>query len=329
MESRQLGGTGIRVSRLGLGLAALGRPGYINLGHGDDLAEGRDVAAMQARAHAVLDAAWALGLRYFDAARSYGRAEAFLGSWLQARAQRPGVGSKWGYTYTADWRVDAEVHEVKEHSLERLQQQWRETQIALGTKPDLYQIHSATLDSGVLDNGEVLRALLHLKREGVAIGLTTSGVQQSEVIERACALRVDGEPVFDCVQSTWNALEPSAGKALQAAHAQGLGVIVKEALANGRLTERNRETDFADKRARLSRAASRQGVGMDALALAYCLSQPWVDCVLSGAASVKQLQENCRACDIVSATPTLEESFVDLAEIPSSYWRKRGALNWN
>src|SRR6516165_3107252 len=101
---RSLGTTGLTVTSLGLGLAALGRPGYINLRHAADLAHDYDVAAMEARAHAVLDAAWAAGVRYFDAARSYGRAEEFLGRWLAARDIAPAdvtVGSKWGYTYTA------------------------------------------------------------------------------------------------------------------------------------------------------------------------------------------------------------------------------------
>ena len=92
------------MSRVGLGLAALGRPGYINLDHGGDLAEGTGVESMQRHAWAVLDAAYDAGVRYFDAARSYGRAEAFLASWLGRRALAPAavtVGSKWGYTYTA------------------------------------------------------------------------------------------------------------------------------------------------------------------------------------------------------------------------------------
>ena len=97
-------------SRIGLGLAALGRPAYIDIGHPQDLAGETDVDSMRARAHAMLDAAYAAGVRYFDAARSYGRAEEFLRSWLTARGlatEDVGVGSKWGYTYTADWRVDA------------------------------------------------------------------------------------------------------------------------------------------------------------------------------------------------------------------------------
>src|SRR5215831_8818071 len=127
MPPRPLGTTGLTVTPLGLGLAALGRPGYINLGHAADLAHDYDVAAMEARAHAVLDTAWAAGVRYFDAARSYGRAEEFLGRWLAARGIAPAdvtVGSKWGYTYTAGWNVAAEQHEVKEHSFPVLRRQF-------------------------------------------------------------------------------------------------------------------------------------------------------------------------------------------------------------
>src|SRR4051794_5303818 len=119
MHPRPLGHTGLLVSRLGLGLAALGRPGYINLGHAADLHGRYAPDDMEARAHAVLDTAWAAGVRYFDAARSYGRAEAFLAGWLAARSVAPDavvVASKWGYTYTAGWRVEAEKHEVKDHS---------------------------------------------------------------------------------------------------------------------------------------------------------------------------------------------------------------------
>src|SRR5271166_2086206 len=98
-----LGKTGLRASRMGLGLAALGRPGYINLGHALDFAGDLTVDSMKGRAHTVLDAAWQAGIRYFDVARSYGLAEVFLASWLASRhieAQAVTVASKWGYTYT-------------------------------------------------------------------------------------------------------------------------------------------------------------------------------------------------------------------------------------
>jgi aryl-alcohol dehydrogenase-like predicted oxidoreductase len=125
----------LRVTPLGIGMAALGRPGYINLGHGEDYRDGRTVEDMERRAFAVLDAAWDAGVRYFDAARSYGRGEAFLGAWLRRREIPDGdavVASKWGYRYTADWRVQAAHHEIKDHSLAVLQQQRKESRENLG-----------------------------------------------------------------------------------------------------------------------------------------------------------------------------------------------------
>ena len=166
---RTLGATGLPVSPLGLGLAALGRPGYINLGHAGDVGD-TDVDAMERHAHEVLDAAYEGGVRYFDAARSYGRGEAFLASWLGRRGLSRGdvtVGSKWGYTYTADWRVDVDEHEVKDLSVGTLRRQLGETRALLGEHLALYQIHSATIESGVLDDAEVREELARLREEGV------------------------------------------------------------------------------------------------------------------------------------------------------------------
>ena len=331
MELNALGSTHHRVSPIGIGLAALGRPGYINIGHEDDLDRNYDVPAMETRAHAVLDAAYKSGVRYFDAARSYGRAEEFLGSWLRKRklsADSIVVGSKWGYTYTADWTIDAENHEVKEHSLPILQRQWLESRSNLGPCLDLYQIHSATLESGVLGNKHVLTELARLKSEGIAIGLSVSGPRQREVIEQALKLMVDGARLFDSVQATWNLLEKSAGDALANAREMGVGVIVKEALANGRLTGRNRKTGFAHKLKILNREAQRLGTTLDAVALAAVISQPWVDVVLSGAATIEHLQSNLRAVEVIwdeEADSRLNE----LAESQAVYWKMRSGLAWN
>ena len=48
--------------------------------------------------------------------------------------------------------MDAEVHEVKDHSLAALARQAAESRELLGDHLDLYQVHSATLDSGVLED---------------------------------------------------------------------------------------------------------------------------------------------------------------------------------
>src|SRR5438309_2113453 len=245
-----LGTTGIVVSRLGLGLAAVGRPGYINLGRAHDLPAARTPEALYARTAELLDAARAAGIRYLDVARSYGRAEEFLARWLGERAVGPRtftIGSKWGYRYAADWRVDAPVHEEKELSLARFTQQLAETRALLGAHLDLYQIHSATAESGCLEDTALLRALVEGRRAGAyrAVGLTLSGPTSARALALALAARADGEPVFDVVQATFNCLEPSLAAPLAAAHDAGLGVIVKEALANGRLTEANARPEDA------------------------------------------------------------------------------------
>ena len=149
-----------RMARLGFGLAALGRPGYLNVGHGAELGDDRSVAALRARTHEVLDFAYAAGVRDFDAARSYGRGEAVPGR-VAARAQpaRRDVSSKWGYVYTAGWEVAHDPPEVKHHDLATFRRQLAETRENLGEWLALYQIHSATPESGVLRNDAVLTAM--------------------------------------------------------------------------------------------------------------------------------------------------------------------------
>jgi aryl-alcohol dehydrogenase-like predicted oxidoreductase len=331
MKLRPFGRTGIVVTPLGLGLAALGRPGYINLGHAQDLGHGYNVTQMEAAAHQVLDAAWNAGIRYFDAARSYGRGEEFLASWLRKSSLQPGavaVGSKWGYTYTAGWQVRADKHEVKEHSLPVLQRQIRESREQLGDHLRLYQIHSATLESGVLADRAVLDELARLRGKGLVIGLSLSGPQQAATLERALEIRYDGLLLFGAVQATWNLLERSAATMLEAAHAAGLGVTIKEALANGRLTSRNDAAEFQSQRRQLESAAAERGTSIDALALAAALAQPWAHVVLSGAATVEQLHSNLQAVKL-EGSAALTERLADLTENPAEYWARRNALPWN
>ena len=66
-------------AQIGLGLAALGRPAYINLGHGDDVAD-PSVEGMERAAHDVLDAA-------YDARRAVVRRRALV----RARRGVPGL----------------------------------------------------------------------------------------------------------------------------------------------------------------------------------------------------------------------------------------------
>jgi aryl-alcohol dehydrogenase-like predicted oxidoreductase len=327
MMLRPFGSTGLAVTPIGLGLAALGRPAYIDLGRRHDLGADRAVEAMRSRTHAVLDAAFALGVRYVDAARSYGRAEEFLASWIaehQSEAANLTIGSKWGYTYTGDWRMDAAEQEVKDHSLATLRRQIGESRTLLDGHVHMYQIHSATLESGVLADRAVLEELIAMRAGGLVVGLTVSGPRQAETIHRALELDVDSVSPFGAVQATWNLLEPSAGAALEEAHAAGWGVIVKEALANGRLTDR--ETDG---RAReLREVTIEHGVAADAVAIAAALANPWADVVLSGAVTEAQLRSNIRAL-LVGLEAAETDRLGALAIAPEDYWRQRARLPWS
>lgn len=324
MEERSLGATGLRVSRIGLGLAAVGRPAYITLGRETDLAGDRSVEALRGRSHELLDAAITAGVRYVDVARSYGLAEEFLGSWLDGRppdAIIPTIGSKWGYTYVGDWRLDAEVHEVKDQSLAAFRRQLAETRTILGDRLSLYQVHSATLESGILEDRAVLGALAELSADGVAVGLTVSGPRQADVVRRALEVRLDGRNPFGSVQATSNVLERSVEPALVEAHEAGWGVIVKEALANGRLARPDTCPPV------VGAIAARHATQPDAVAIAAVMERPWADVVLSGAATVGELESNLTAATIKLSSDELQE-LANCVEPAEDYWAARSRLAW-
>jgi len=309
------------VSRIGLGLAALGRPAYINIGRTDALPEQRTAEAMREHTGMVLDAAYEAGVRWVDAARSYGSAEEFLAGWLGLRGHEDvTVSSKWGYAYVAEWRIETEVHEVKEHSVERLREQWAQTRDLLGDRVDLYQVHSLTTDSPLFEDRALQEELARLRDSGVRLGISTSGAAQAEAIEQARRLEVGGRELFSSVQSTWNSMEPSVGGALQRAHDAGWQVLVKESLANGRLAVRPPE--------QVARIAERRGVGPDAIALAHVLAQPWADVVLIGPAGPEQLASNLAACSVQLSESELAE-LASVARDAATYWGERSALPWH
>jgi len=373
--------------KLGLGLAALGRPGYINLGRGEDLGEDRDVDSMKARCFKVLDAAHAGGVRYFDCARGYGLSEDFLAAWLAERQIQPDdviVGTKWGYTYTADWRValnegeGPQSHEVKDHSLNNLIGHAAESEARLGRFVRLHQIHSATLESGVLSDAMVIDRLVRLRTDrGWKLGLSLSGPGQADTLAKAldvlehppfppfnqpppslvarsaypskfsvnvcfclglppplfcvcvsiyscpCASLLDQVGIFDSVQATYNPMEDSVGGLLERAHQEhGMEVIVKEAMANGRVLQCEP----------MVAAAKERGVGVDALAIAALRAQAkakFDPMVLSGAVTAEQARGNLGALELEVSNSDAAALFDACRVKPNDYWAERAGLEWN
>ena len=306
----------------------MGRPAYLTAGRHSDLGEHRTVADLRGRTSAMLDAAYEAGIRYVDAARSYGYAEEFLAGWLAARPNADDlvVGSKWGYRYVGDWRLDAEVHEVKDHSLAAFTTQLAQTRALLGERLDVYHVHSAGVQTGVLDDTALRSALATLRARGVRVGVSTSGPEQPDTVRRALDVLVDGEPLFTSFQSTWNLLDPSAGAALAEAAATGARVIVKEAVANGRLAPGGE--DGTDGVRRAASLAAELGMGVDQLAMAAALAQPWAWRVLSGAVSPAQLGSNV-AAESIALPAHLVAELPTLAEPPDGYWAARSRRSWS
>ncbi|KAL7507738.1 hypothetical protein ACHAXN_004838 [Cyclotella atomus] len=322
------------IPKLGLGMAALGRPGYINLDRDGIFgsSDSRPIEKMQKQADLVLDSLFANadGRPWVDCARSYGLSEKFVGEYLRKNNVKPSdvyVSSKWGYTYVADWQVQLEKgapHEVKDHSVDNFLKQVEETNEMIGEYVDLYQIHSATFESGVLESVDIHKALHACKLDrGWAIGLSVSSPKQGEILRRAMEIEVDGQKLFDSVQCTYNLLEQSAGPALLEARRSGMDIIIKEGLANGRVLRNEVIIEYA----------KQLSCTPDALALGCILAQGFEPRVLSGAVTPDQLVSNLKASQIAEKLKAdeqlLNEIMAKCVMDSEDYWNQRSSLEWN
>lgn len=312
--------------QLGLGTAAIGRPQYINI-KVDVVEKEVDLIKFEATGLRLLDIAYENGVRYFDTAPGYGLAEKMLINWL-ASSPKKGVeiGTKWGYTYVANFKNDATVHEIKEHSLAKLNEQW---EISKQLIPYLkyYQVHSATLESGVLENSAIHERLHELKKQhNLTIGITTSGANQLEILQKAVAIAVSDQPLFDSYQVTFNIFDQS----LEAAKTLLMGkqVIIKEALANGRIFRNENYPHYNYAYQTLTALSKKHGFGVDAIALRFVMQSFPTALVLSGVSAENQLIQN-----LLANTMVLDESdmtqLAALKTVTETYWAERKQMNWN
>ena len=312
---------------IGLGTAALGRPQYINVRQ--DNAGNTDLETFRKHSFSVLEAAYNSGIRYFDTAPGYGLAEELVLEWVKTKNDTSiEIATKWGYTYTANFDINATVHEIKEHSLEKLNEQWNFSKQLLPYLK-VYQIHSATLETGVLENTEVLRQLAFLKKtHNLKIGLTTSGTNQVEVIKKALAVLVDGKPVFDLFQVTYNFLDQSLQEVLAELIHQNKSIVIKEALANGRIFRNTAYPNYKELYSVLEELSKKYTVGVDAISLKYCEQTISNSIVLSGASTTLQLKENIKLNDFSLSSDDIE-TLNSFKTTPDFYWTERKKLQWN
>ncbi len=313
--------------RIGLGTAAIGRPQYINIR--TQKVEQFELGEFKTQGIQVLDSAYDLGVRYFDTAPGYGLAEDLLIEWLNSH-DKAGVevATKWGYEYVANFNPSATIHEVKEHSLKMLNKQWERSQALLPFLSSL-QIHSATLETGVLENEAVLDRLHELKQvHGLKIGLTTTGENQLEVFKKGFDITFEGKPLFEVFQCTYNILDQSMLEAAVACKNDGRRFVVKEALANGRVFRNTEYNNYIPLYSDLETISTKHAVGVDAIALQFCIQELNPFMVLSGASSAEQLSDNLKVSQLELSEEDLSILRKHKVE-PKSYWDERKRLGWN
>ncbi|MDQ2809024.1 MAG: aldo/keto reductase [Chloroflexota bacterium] len=238
----------------------------------------------------VLEHALDLGITFFDTAADYRRSEELLGQALRGRRDRVILATKCGRSQTlhgAEWAVRedwsaAGVIATVQTSLRQLGTDYL----------DLVQLHSPP--AWVLDDGAALRGLQRLQAGGLVrhIGISADDA----VAAQAVALGV-----FATLQISYSLLQQEAGAALlPAAAAQGMGLIIKQPIANAipLLAERPAHPDWAGKwdvAQRLDWAVLAPDGDRLGLALRWVLANPLVSTAIIGTSHAAHLDANRRA----------------------------------
>ncbi|HEU4476467.1 MAG TPA: NADP(H)-dependent aldo-keto reductase [Methyloceanibacter sp.] len=338
MEYRELGRTGVKVSRLCLGTMTFGQQNS------------------EAEGHAQMDYAVARGINIFDAAEIYpippkpqtqGRTESTIGTWLAARKNRDKVliGTKAaGRSSKLDWlRKDgslsrqsaAQLMEAAEQSLKRLKTDYI----------DLYQLHWPDRPMRVFEGldyvhlegashpiDEILSALGKLVADGKVRFVGLSNETPWGVMRFLRAAEQHGLPRIVSIQNAYNLVNRSFELGLsEIAYREQVSLLAYSPLGQGYLSGKyeggalppgSRKTLFN----RLGRyekgngpraistyiaTARRHGLDPAQLAIAFAVSRPFVTSVILGATTMEQLETDIDAADLALS----EEVLADIEQI--------------
>jgi aryl-alcohol dehydrogenase-like predicted oxidoreductase len=304
VQFRNLGGSGLRVSAIGLGCNPFGN----------------EVDSPTARA--IVDRAIDLGVNYFDTADSYyeGRSEDYLGQALKGRRHSVIVATKVG-NRTGPGHNDAgaskqHIFASCEASLRRLQTDYI----------DLYQIHAPDRETPI---SETLDALNALVQQGKVRYLGSSNYFAWEVVEAHWIARQRGQQSFITCQDFYNLLYRDLEKhMLPMCIKYGLGVIPYLPLAGALLSGSYRRGvapatgsrgalrptfKFWDSSRNwtvqegLAAFAERRGWTLPRMSIAWLLTRPMVPTVIAGADLPEHIVDNARAFEVTFSPDDLAE----------------------
>jgi aryl-alcohol dehydrogenase-like predicted oxidoreductase len=299
MESRQLGGSGVEVSRIVLGCGNFGGIGSAPefFGQGESEAE----------AFRIMDAAWELGITSFDTADAYGggRSETAIGNWIQSRAHRPELTTK---TYNP-------MDVGRDHGLsrERITRQLESSLERLGVeRVDAYLAHEFDPETPL---DETLATFEGLVETGL---IGTYGVSNVDADQLRATLWI-GRP--SVVQNSYSLLERTDEATLLPLCTEfDVGYTPFSPLAGGWLTgkykrgeapspgsrmemrpgpyEHLRDDRTFDALDRFADHAAQRGVDGATLAIAWLLAQPQVTAVVIGPRRPQHLEPAVRALEL-------------------------------
>jgi aryl-alcohol dehydrogenase-like predicted oxidoreductase len=295
MKYRRLGKTGLRVSVIGVGTWQLG-------GEWGKTFE-------QSEVDAILGRAAELGVNLIDTAECYGdhESERLIGRAIKGRREKWIVATKFGHRFKGPFQRDdvydpSQVVDQLEQSLKALQTDY----------VDLYQFHSGA-DAMFQTPGlwERLRQLVDtgaIRHLGISVSKKNASLYQAEQASAVGA---------ETIQVVYNRIERQAEAAiLPLCQEQKLGVLARVPLASGFLSGKyTRDAQFAptdvravwqsdqDRRSMIEqveeiRKEVPEGVPMAQWALAWCLRNPAISCVIPGCKNIAQLESNARAADL-------------------------------
>jgi aryl-alcohol dehydrogenase-like predicted oxidoreductase len=225
VDYRQLGRTGLVVSRIGLGCGNFGGVGSAPelFGQGESEEE----------AFALMDAAWAAGITFFDTAASYGggRSERWVGKWRAEHGEPVLLSSK------VYWSVSGDPDD-RGLSRERILREIEGSLERLGVERlDLYLTHEPDPETPI---EETLGALDELVRAGKVVAIGASNLEAAQLEEALETSDRLGLVRFGWVQNEYSLLAQGAQRVLEVCERQGLGFTPFSPLAGGWLTGKYR-----------------------------------------------------------------------------------------
>ena len=333
MDYRELGRTGVKVSRLCLGTMTFGEQNS------------------EAEGHAQMDYAFDRGINIFDAAEIYpvppkpetqGRSEAIIGTWLAARKRRDKVmiATKVAGRGKMTWvRKDrsstrhspAQIMEAVEASLKRLKTDYI----------DLYQLHWPDRPMRIFEGldylhlegdthpiHEILGVLGKLVAGGKVRFVGLSNESPWGVMTFLKASEQHGLPRPVSIQNAYNLVNRSFETGLsEIFYREQMSLLAYSPLGQGYLSGKyeggalppgSRKTLF-DRLGRYEKGngpraistyialARKHGLDPAQMAIAFCLSRPFVTSAIIGATTMDQLKTDIAAADLELSQAVLED----------------------